>query len=90
MDSFELIQEMSRISGLAPTQCARALDAIRFSLSNALKDEQVVSVREFGSFSTKWLPAMTIVSPLTKATIQKATRKKIIFRASQTLKHAVI
>lgn len=90
MNQFELIKDMAARSGQSETVCARVLDAMRLNWMEHLSQGGSVSLRSLGSLHMKVVSSRVIKLPQTQQPITIPQRKKIVFRASQTLKHAVI
>jgi len=64
-------------------------EAVVEEIKDAIANGHTVKIHGFGKFSTKQVKAHTMVSPLTKKSIEIPARTKVTFRPSVALKRKV-
>ncbi|MET0104600.1 MAG: HU family DNA-binding protein [Sedimenticola sp.] len=89
MNKTELIDAMADAADISKAAAGRALDGMVEAITDALKNDDQVSIVGFGSFSVRERAARTGRNPQTGATIQIAASKNPAFKAGKALKDAV-
>ena len=89
MNKNELISSIANSTGLTKTDSAKALDAMVYSITNALKKGNVVRLVGFGTFSVTKRAATTGRNPRTGAAIKIPARKQAKFKAGKSLQDSV-
>lgn len=89
MNKSELIKNISDKSGLTQTDCAKALDAFIYTVSNSLKSGNDVRLVGFGTFATTRKSATTAINPRTRQPIKVPARNVAKFKAGKTLQEIV-
>lgn len=86
MNRQDLISELAR--GDFPTKAAaeRAIDAVLRAVENGLKRDRRVVISGFGSFRVTHMPAADRRNPRTGQPVRVRPRRKVLFRASPSLK----
>ena len=80
---------MTEKSGLAKTDCEKALAAFTESVQDALKQGDKVQNIRFGTFEVKDREARTGVNPRTGELVEIAASKAPAFKAGKALKDAL-
>lgn len=88
MNKTEVVEQMSKASGLSKSDTEKALSAFTGTVSKALKKGDKLVLVGFGTFSISKRKARTGRNPQTGATIKIAARKVPKFSAGKTLKDA--
>ena len=89
MNKSELIEKVMETAELTKTQAARAVDAVFDSITNALRDGQIINLVGFGTFSVGERAARSGRNPRTGETIDIAASRNPRFKAGKGLKDAV-
>lgn len=89
MNKAELIEAVAERAELSKADAGRAVDGLVAAITQALKDEQEVSLLGFGTFTLKERAARTGRNPQTGAAIEIAAAKVPAFKAGKALKDAV-
>ncbi|MDR0744388.1 MAG: HU family DNA-binding protein [Holosporales bacterium] len=89
MTKYELISEMSRLSGLTKADAERALEAYLQAVETALKNGEEVKLIGFGSFITTRKEATIGRNPKTGETMNIPARTVPKFRPGKQLKEAI-
>jgi len=89
MNKSELIKNISDKSGLTQTDCAKALDALIYTISNSLKSGNDVRLVGFGTFGTTHKAATTAINPRTRQPVKVPARNVAKFKAGKTLQEIV-
>lgn len=89
MNKTEVVEQMSKVSGLSKADTEKALSAFTGTVSKALKKGDKVSLVGFGTFSVSKRKARAGRNPQTGAAIKIAARKVPKFSAGKTLKDLV-
>lgn len=89
MNKIELVEQMSKVSGLSKSDTEKALSALTGTVSKALKKGDKITLVGFGSFAVSKRSARTGRNPQTGNPIKIAARKVPKFSAGKTLKDLV-
>jgi len=89
MNKAELIDAVAESADLSKASATRALDAALDAISNALKNDDQVTLVGFGTFSVRARAARTGRNPRTGEAIQIAASNVPGFKAGKALKDAV-
>ncbi|QIT55988.1 HU family DNA-binding protein [Aquisalimonas sp. 2447] len=89
MNKSELIEAVAQNADLSKASAARAVDAMVDAVTNALKENDSVSLVGFGTFSVRERAARSGRNPRTGATINIPATKVPSFKAGKALKDAV-
>ena len=89
MNKSELIDAIAEAADISKAAAGRALDGFVNGVTEALKNEEQVSLIGFGTFSVKHRKARTGRNPQTGATIEIAASNIPGFKAGKALKDAV-
>jgi len=89
MNKAELIDAVAESADLSKASATRALDAALDAITNALKNDDQVTLVGFGTFSVKARAARTGRNPRTGEAIQIAASNVPGFKAGKALKDAV-
>lgn len=86
MNRQDLIAELARIDFPTKAAAERAVDAVLRVLESGLKRDRRVVISGFGSFRVTHMPAADRRNPRTGETVRVKPRRKVMFRASPSLK----
>ncbi len=89
MTKTELINQVSKKSGLTKVATTKAVEAVMDSITRALGKGENVQLIGFGSFEVHKRGARTGRNPRTGAQLKIAAHKVPVFRAGKALKDAV-
>ena len=89
MTKTELVNSMAEKAGLSKADTEKALKAFVESVTDALKQEDKISLVGFGTFSVGERAARTGKNPQTGAALQIPAAKVPKFKAGKALKDAV-
>lgn len=89
MNKSELIDAIAASADISKAAAGRALDAVTDSITQALKQDDQVSLVGFGTFQVKERAARTGRNPQTGAPINIPAAKIPSFKAGKALKDAV-
>jgi DNA-binding protein HU-beta len=89
MNKSELIDAVAGRTELSKTECARVLDAVIESLTDALCRGDAVTLVGFGSFHVKNRKARTGRNPKTGAIISIPASRSLGFKPSKPMKDAL-
>ncbi|MCC5856968.1 MAG: HU family DNA-binding protein [Ectothiorhodospiraceae bacterium] len=89
MNKSELIEAVAQSADLSKASAARAVDAVVEAVTNALKENDTVSLVGFGTFTVRERAARSGRNPRTGETIKIAASKVPSFKAGKALKDAV-
>ncbi|MDN3519330.1 HU family DNA-binding protein [Aquisalimonas lutea] len=89
MNKSELIEAVAQNADLSKAAAGRAVDAMVEAVTNALKENDSVSLVGFGTFSVRERAARSGRNPRTGATINIPATKVPSFKAGKALKDAV-
>ncbi len=89
MNKSELIEAVAQSADLSKASATRAVDAMVEAVTNALKENDTVSLVGFGTFTVRERAARSGRNPRTGETIKIAASKVPSFKAGKALKDAV-
>ncbi len=89
MNKSELIEAVAQSADLSKASATRAVDAVVEAVTNALKENDTVSLVGFGTFSVRERAARSGRNPRTGETIKISASKVPSFKAGKALKDAV-
>ncbi|MBR2258652.1 MAG: HU family DNA-binding protein [Blautia sp.] len=89
MNKTELVESISKESGLSKKDAAAALDATLNGIKNALAEGDSVSILGFGTFSVKERPERQGRNPATGEAMTIKASKSPVFKAGKGLKDVV-
>ncbi|TQE99701.1 MAG: HU family DNA-binding protein [Spiribacter salinus] len=89
MNKSELIEAVAQNADLSKAAAGRAVDAMVDAVTDALKENDSVSLVGFGTFSVRERAARSGRNPRTGATINIPATKVPSFKAGKALKDAV-
>lgn len=89
MNKTELVEQMSKVSGLSKSDTQKGLSVLTGTVSKALKKGDKITLVGFGSFAVSKRSARTGRNPQTGNPIKIAARKVPKFSAGKTLKDLV-
>ncbi len=85
MNKTDLINEIAAKAGLSKVDAKKALDACLESISQALANNDKVTLIGFGTFSVTEKSARTGINPQTKQKIEIPARKAVKFKPGAEL-----
>ena len=89
MNKSDLIEAMADSADISKAAAGRALDGLIEAITNAVKNDDSVSIVGFGTFLLRERAARTGRNPKTGGTIEIAASKTPAFKAGKALKDAV-
>ena len=89
MNKSELIAAMADSADISKAAAGRALDGFIDAITNAVKNDDTVSIVGFGTFLLRERAARTGRNPKTGAAIEIAASKAPAFKAGKGFKDAV-
>jgi len=89
MNKSELIDQIASGADISKAAAGRALDSFIGAVTNALKEDDKVSLVGFGTFEVRQRAARTGRNPQTGAEIKIAAANVPAFKAGKALKDAV-
>lgn len=89
MNKSELIDAMADSADISKAAAGRALDGFIDAITNAVKNDDTVSIVGFGTFLLRERAARTGRNPKTGKTIEIAASKAPAFKAGKGFKDAV-
>jgi DNA-binding protein HU-alpha len=89
MKKPELAAAIAEKADLTKEKAGEVLNILTDEITNAMNNNDTVSLIGFGSFSVRERSARTGKNPQTGATIQIAASKSVGFKAGKSLKDAV-
>ena len=89
MNKSELTDQIANAAGISKAAAARSLDATTAAITNALKNDDLVTLIGFGSFYVGKRAARNGRNPRTGTTINIKAANSPKFRAGKALKDAV-
>jgi len=89
MNKTDLIESIAERTGLAKSDCARAVDALLGSVGTALQRGEDVSLAGFGNFVVQARPPRTGRNPRTGEAIAIRASKVVKFRPGKGLRDAI-
>lgn len=85
----ELVDRVAELTGYAKTQVAMTYDLLFELMSEALAEDDKVTVPNFGTFQVTARPARSGRNPATGEAITIAASKSVRFKVSKNLKEAL-
>ncbi len=85
----ELVDRVAELTGYAKTQVAMTYDLLFELMSEALAEDDKVTVPNFGTFQVTARPARVGRNPATGEAITIAASKSVRFKVSKNLKEAL-
>ncbi len=85
----ELVDRVAELTGYAKTQVAMTYDLLFELMSEALAEDDKVTVPNFGTFQVTARPARAGRNPATGEAITIAASKSVRFKVSKNLKEAL-
>lgn len=89
MNKSDLIEAMADSADISKAAAGRALDGLIEAITNAVKNDDTVSIVGFGTFLLRERAARTGRNPKTGKTIEIAASKSPAFKAGKAFKDAV-
>jgi DNA-binding protein HU-beta len=89
MNRTDLVKAIAEKSGLTQVDAKKALDGFLAATTEALKNDDKVSLIGFGTFAVLKRTARTGRNPRTKKEIQIPAKKVVKFKAGSTLNEAL-
>ena len=89
MNKGDLVSKIAESAGITKGQAEDALNAVLDGITDALKNDDTVTLIGFGSFSVSHRAARTGRNPQTGATIQIAAKNLAKFKAGKKLTEAL-
>ncbi|WP_078120254.1 HU family DNA-binding protein [Thiosocius teredinicola] len=89
MNKSDLIEAMADSADISKAAAGRALDGLIEAITNAVKNDDSVSIVGFGTFLLRERAARTGRNPKTGKTIEIAASKSPAFKAGKAFKDAV-
>lgn len=89
MNKSELIDAMADSADISKAAAGRALDGLIDAITDAVKNDDTVSIVGFGTFLLRERAARTGRNPKTGKTIEIAASKAPAFKAGKAFKDAV-
>ena len=89
MTKTDLVDNVADEADISKAEAKRVLDAMLDVITEALTEEQKVTLTGFGTFEVRHVKARTGVNPRTKERIQIPATKRPVFRAGAVLKRSV-
>jgi DNA-binding protein HU-beta len=89
MNKTDLIEAMADSADISKAAAGRALDGLIDAITEAVKNNQTVSIVGFGSFMLRERAARTGRNPKTGKEIEIAASKSPAFKAGKAFKDAV-
>ncbi len=89
MNKSELIEAMADSADISKAAAGRALDGMIDAITQAVKNNDTVSIVGFGTFLLRERAARTGRNPKTGSTIEIAASKAPAFKAGKAFKDAV-
>ena len=89
MNKSDLIEAMADSADISKAAAGRALDGLIDAITNAVKNDDSVSIVGFGTFLLRERAARTGRNPKTGGTIEIAASKTPAFKAGKAFKDAV-
>jgi len=89
MNKADLVNVMSESSGISKNEATKALDALLESIVGALKNEEKVTLVNFGTFSVAERSSRTGRNPRTNQEIEIPAKRIAKFKPGKMLADAV-
>tara|TARA_A100001011_G_C14281113_1_gene831628 strand:+ start:1915 stop:2196 length:282 start_codon:yes stop_codon:yes gene_type:complete len=89
MTKADIINEVSELTGLTKVETEAVFEGVILSISNALKRQDRVDIRGFGSFQVKKRKARDARNPATQELLRLKERYVPVFKVSNLLKNEI-
>lgn len=89
MNKEQLIASVAEDLGVSKTQSKDAIESVLRQISNGLQEDEQVTLKGFGTFNVRTLPARLGRNPATGAALDIPERQHVGFKAHNALKDAV-
>tara|TARA_B100000212_G_scaffold186436_1_gene140641 strand:+ start:288 stop:569 length:282 start_codon:yes stop_codon:yes gene_type:complete len=89
MTKADIIDEVSELTGLTKVETEAVFEGVILTISNALKRQDRVDIRGFGSFQVKKRKARDARNPATQELLRLKERYVPVFKVSNLLKEQI-
>ena len=89
MTKADIIDEVSELTGLTKVETEAVFEGVILTISNALKRQDSVDIRGFGSFQVKKRKARDARNPATQELLRLKERYVPVFKVSNLLKEQI-
>ena len=89
MTKADIINEVSELTGLTKVETEAVFEGVILTISNALKRQNIIDIRGFGSFQVKKRKARDARNPATQELLRLKERYVPVFKVSNLLKEQI-
>ena len=89
MTKADIINEVSELTGLTKVETEAVFEGVILTISNALKRQNRIDIRGFGSFQVKKRKARDARNPATQELLRLKERYVPVFKVSNLLKEQI-
>ena len=89
MTKADIIDEVSELTGLTKVETEAVFEGVILTISNALKRQNRIDIRGFGSFQVKKRKARDARNPATQELLRLEERYVPVFKVSNLLKDQI-
>ena len=89
MTKADIIDEVSELTGLTKVETEAVFEGVILTISNALKRQNRIDIRGFGSFQVKKRKARDARNPATQELLRLKERYVPVFKVSNLLKEQI-
>ena len=89
MTKADVIDEVSELTGLTKVETEAVFEGVILTISNALKRQDRIDIRGFGSFQVKKRKARDARNPATQELLRLKERYVPVFKVSNLLKEQI-
>ena len=89
MTKADIINEVSELTGLTKVETEAVFEGVILTISNALKRQDRIDIRRFGSFQVKKRKARDARNPATQELLRLKERYVPVFKVSNLLKKQI-
>lgn len=89
MTKADIIDEVSELTGLTKVETEAVFEGVILTISNALKRQDRIDIRGFGSFQVKKRKARDARNPATQELLRLKERYVPVFKVSNLLKEQI-
>tara|TARA_Y100001935_G_scaffold252613_2_gene256921 strand:+ start:70 stop:351 length:282 start_codon:yes stop_codon:yes gene_type:complete len=89
MTKADIINEVSELTGLTKVETEAVFEGVILTISNALKRQDRIDIRGFGSFQVKKRKARDARNPATQELLRLKERYVPVFKVSNLLKEQI-
>ena len=89
MTKADIINEVSELTGLTKVETEAVFEGVILTFSNALKRQDRIDIRGFGSFQVKKRKARDARNPATQELLRLKERYVPVFKVSNLLKEQI-